>query len=541
MRDPTRRALAGYGGAIGAIVLATLLRRWLDPFLEESGFVIYFGAVVVVAWLGGLGPSLLALLLSLAAAAWFFAKPPGSAPDHPARVVLGLGFYFFVGVLTAVLSESMRGAKRRAESLAAEALRQRTALSEADRRKDEFLAILAHELRNPLSPICAALDILRLPGADARTTRWAQEVIERQDRHLVRLVDDLLDTSRITSGKIELRVEKSDLREVVTRAIETARPLIDEKRHDFDVTLPSSPVILLVDPVRLAQVIGNLLTNAAKYTEPGGRIWLSVESSHDAIELRVRDTGTGIAPEMLPRIFDLFAQDPRSAGASPGGLGIGLCLVKALVELSGGKVEARSDGPGTGTEFIVHLPLQTPDAGAPAVACDAVPIESPPPWISACRGWTAWKPPGACASCPAANPCCSWPSPDGDRKLTVLAPPRLASTTTWSSPSCSRNFENCLSRESCAPQRQCCRAAEVDCGLVIRPWSFVICRVPSAPIPLPLAEFGFSAILKHHARHRSFDPSDRFQRSEPLARTGRMRARRTPSHARRGPRRAFLA
>jgi signal transduction histidine kinase/ActR/RegA family two-component response regulator len=385
MSDRIRRALAGYGGAIGAIVLATMLRLWLDPLLDDAGFVIFFAAVVVVAWLGGLGPSLLALVVSLAASAWFFAKPPGSTPDPPARVALGLGFYCFVGVLTAVLSESMRSAKRRAESLAAEALRQREALGEADRRKDEFLAILAHELRNPLSPICAALDILRMPDgktgdklpgdanggprADAQTARWAFDVIHRQVRQLVRLVDDLLDTSRITSGKIELRPERSDLRAIVSRAIETARPLLDEKRHDFVVALPPEPVVLSVDPVRLAQVIGNLLMNAAKYTEHGGRVWLSVICTPDEIELSVRDNGIGIAPEMLPRVFDLFAQDPRSAGGSHGGLGIGLCLVRSLVELSGGKVQAHSDGPGMGTEFVIHLPRRAgDDEGAPALA-----------------------------------------------------------------------------------------------------------------------------------------------------------------------------
>ncbi|HVC92557.1 MAG TPA: ATP-binding protein [Pirellulales bacterium] len=371
--------MTGYGGAALAIVLATVLRLWLDPFLEDAGFVIFFGAVVVVSWLGGLGPSLLALMLSLMASAWFFAKPPGSTPDPPARVLLGLGFYLFVGVLTAVLSESMRGAKRRAESLADEALRQREALRDADRRKDEFLAILAHELRNPLSPICAALDILRLPDVDQATTQWAKEVLERQVRQLVRLVDDLLDMSRITSGKIELRNERSDLRAVFTRAIETAKPLIDEKGHDFVVTLPASPVILFVDPVRLAQVIGNLLTNAAKYTEPGGRIWLSAETAENEIAIRVRDTGIGIAPEMLSRVFDLFAQDPRSANGSQGGLGIGLGVVKALVELNGGKVEAHSDGRGTGTEVVVHLPARNVEESAPATVLNqADRIEDPP-------------------------------------------------------------------------------------------------------------------------------------------------------------------
>jgi CheY-like chemotaxis protein len=253
--------------------------------------------------------------------------------------------FFFTALMTAALSESLRAAQRRAEA--------------ADRRKDEFLAILAHELRNPLAPISMGLELLRQPGVDAATHEWTREVMERQVQHLVRLVDDLLDVSRITRGKIELRKEVVELRGIVAGALEMVQPQIDEKRHELVVSLPEHPIRLLVDPVRLTQVIGNLLSNAAKYTPPGGRVSLSGERTEGMAMICVRDTGIGIAPEMLPRVFELFTQAKTQGGQ--GGLGIGLTLVKSLVEMSGGTVEAHSPGPGKGSEFIVRLPLVSVD------------------------------------------------------------------------------------------------------------------------------------------------------------------------------------
>jgi PAS domain S-box-containing protein len=231
------------------------------------------------------------------------------------------------------------------------------ALKEADRRKDEFLATLAHELRNPLAPIRSSLQILKMPGADAAVQERARETMERQLHHLVRLVDDLLDVSRIMRGKIELRRDVVALDAVIARALEAAQPLLDAQRHTLSVSLPAEPVELDADPIRLAQVVSNLLTNAAKYTEPGGHVWLSAERSGDEVILRVRDDGIGIAPEMLSCIFDLFVQVDSSTARSQGGLGIGLTLVKSLVELHQGSVEARSDGLGKGAELIVRLPV----------------------------------------------------------------------------------------------------------------------------------------------------------------------------------------
>ena len=229
-------------------------------------------------------------------------------------------------------------------------------LRDADRRKDEFLATLAHELRNPLAPIWNTLQILKLPGADPSIIAQSRDRMERQVQHLVRLVDDLLDVSRVMRGKIDLRKQRVSLSQVTTHAIETAQPQITSKGHTLHVSLPPHPLDVEADPVRLAQVVSNLLTNAARYTEKKGHIWLTAAREAGRVVVRVRDDGIGIAPEMLPRIFDLFTQVDNSVARSHGGLGIGLTLVKSLVEMHGGEVEARSAGLGQGSEFTVKLP-----------------------------------------------------------------------------------------------------------------------------------------------------------------------------------------
>jgi len=240
------------------------------------------------------------------------------------------------------------------------------ALRDADRRKDEFLAMLAHELRNPLAPIKNSLAVLRLGTADAATTERVRAVMERQVTQMVRLVDDLMEVSRIRRGRIELKRERVALAAIVQSAVETSRPLVEAAGHQLGVLLPEEPVVLDADPVRLAQVLTNLLNNAAKYTDPGGQIWLSAWREGANLVLSVRDTGVGIPPEQLPSVFDLFSQADRSYGRAQGGLGIGLTLVRALVELHDGSVEARSDGPGKGSEFVVRLPL--PNEAAMPVA-----------------------------------------------------------------------------------------------------------------------------------------------------------------------------
>jgi len=238
-------------------------------------------------------------------------------------------------------------------------------LAEADRRKDGFLALLAHELRNPLAPIRNGLEVLKLADGDARRRAAVRGMMERQLTHLVRLVDDLLDVSRINRGKLELRRSCVRLADAVSSAVETARPLIDAGGHALAVTLPGEPIQLNADLTRLAQVISNLLTNSAKYTPPGGRIWLTAEAEDGAAVITVRDDGIGIPAEALPRIFDMFSQVDRSIEHSAGGLGIGLALVRSLVEMHGGTVTAASDGEGKGSTFRITLPVLSSRTDSP--------------------------------------------------------------------------------------------------------------------------------------------------------------------------------
>ena len=228
-------------------------------------------------------------------------------------------------------------------------------LAALDRRKDEFLAMLSHELRNPLAPISNALKILQLQKNEDPLQRQARMLIERQVGNLKHLIDDLLEVSRISTGRVQLRCERIAVSNVVDSAVETARPLLVQRCHELTLCVPSQPLWLHADAARLEQVVVNLITNAAKYTDEGGRIGLSVEQEGDEVVLRVHDTGIGIAAELLPHIFDLFTQAQRSLDRSQGGLGIGLCLVRRLVELHGGTVEAHSV-PGQGSEFVVRLP-----------------------------------------------------------------------------------------------------------------------------------------------------------------------------------------
>ena len=251
-----------------------------------------------------------------------------------------------------------------------------SALRDADQRKDLFLATLAHELRNPLAPIRMAAQILASPKLVPQQLQWAQNVIRRQVGHMALLLDDLLDIARITQGKIELKTKRVKLTDIVGSAVEEARPLLDSKNHRLTVTLPSEELTLEADPVRISQILSNLLTNAAKYTDPAGHIQLSGVVQSGTLCLSVKDDGIGIAPEALPRIFEMFSQIDGGSARSGGGLGIGLALVKGLLKLHAGTIDARSDGPGHGSEFIVRLPLTasipaalpTPDADAPPVA-----------------------------------------------------------------------------------------------------------------------------------------------------------------------------
>jgi signal transduction histidine kinase/CheY-like chemotaxis protein len=231
------------------------------------------------------------------------------------------------------------------------------ALRNADRLKDEFLATLSHELRNPLAPIRNALEVMRLAGTDTELVEHARAIMERQLLQLVRITDDLLDVSRITQNKLDLRRERIDLRTVLEGAAEATRPLIDAERHVLTLDLPAEPAWVDADFSRLAQAFANLLNNAAKYTEPGGRIRIGAVVNGTEATVSVTDNGIGIPPALLPRIFDMFMQFEGSRDRAQGGLGLGLTLVKRLVELHGGTIQVHSDGPGHGSEFVVRLPL----------------------------------------------------------------------------------------------------------------------------------------------------------------------------------------
>ncbi|HKB00833.1 MAG TPA: ATP-binding protein [Gemmataceae bacterium] len=248
--------------------------------------------------------------------------------------------------------ELERKVRERTEELA----RANEALKEADRRKDEFLATLAHELRNPLAPIRNALEIMRMGNGNAAAAERARDIVERQVGQMVRLINDLMDVSRITRGKLALTAEDVGVGEVIEAAVETSRPLLDEAGLTLKYTLPDTPLVVRGDRLRLAQVFSNLLNNSAKYTEPGGTVTLAARrEGHDAV-VRVRDTGVGIPPEVLPNVFELFTQVDRTLNRSQGGLGIGLALVKQIVALHGGSVAVHSEGVGKGAEFVVRLP-----------------------------------------------------------------------------------------------------------------------------------------------------------------------------------------
>ncbi len=265
-------------------------------------------------------------------------------------------------------NSELEEANRSLQSEIAERARAEQALKEADRHKDEFLAMLAHELRNPLAPIHNAVELMRMKPLGDPQLHWARDVIARQLMSLTRLVDDLLDVSRITRGKINLTRQVVELEGLIARAVETVHPLLDEHGHALTLELPEPGVKVFGDPTRLTQAIANVLGNAAKYTDRGGQISLGATVRGANIEISIRDNGIGIRPELLPHVFELFTQLDRDEGRTQGGLGIGLALVQRLVQMHGGEVTAASRGPGEGAEFVIRLPLLRDDPTAAQLA-----------------------------------------------------------------------------------------------------------------------------------------------------------------------------
>ena len=300
--------------------------------------MLFLGAVMISAWYGGLGPGLLATALSVLCLDLFLA--PGYSLGTGLANAHRLGLF----VLVALLISSLNAARHRLE----EALRQQ------DRRKDEILGVLAHELRTPLNSLATALHLLHGRQGNPMVKDEVQELMKRQVQSMARLIDDLLDVTRINQGKIHLNKEPIDLVRIVHHAVEATRPLVESRDHQLELSLPASAE-LEGDESRLEQVVVNLLTNAARYTDPGGRIRIAVEPANSEVLLRVKDDGIGLTADMLPRIFDLYVQGHNG---SSNGLGIGLNLVQSLVTLHGGSVTAFSEGHGRGSEFVVRLPRE---------------------------------------------------------------------------------------------------------------------------------------------------------------------------------------
>jgi signal transduction histidine kinase len=362
----------GYLVAVTATAAAVPVRLVLSGVLgDQAPFFPFVLAVLVAAWYGGQKPGLLATALGAALGICLLVRPFHSSWIERSGMALMIIHFLVIGVTASVLCGALHAARCRIEekqrqlahteervrSVVTQRKRAEEALKEADRHKDEFLAMLAHELRNPLAPLRSALEIVKLEGDSAKAVGEVREMMERQLTQLVRLVDDLLDPARIGRGTIELRNERVSLSAVVQIAVETSRPMIEAEKHQLTITKPHEQLYVTGDPIRLSQVVSNLLNNAAKYTPAGGRIWLTIEQNGGAAVIRVKDSGIGIPAEKLPRVFDLFMQVEPVTVRSRGGLGIGLTLVKQLVELHGGTVEAHSEGPGLGSEFIVRLPL----------------------------------------------------------------------------------------------------------------------------------------------------------------------------------------
>ena len=365
--------VAATGGRLGTLYLSTryaLTERVVDV-------IAILGAVMLVS-----------LMIALLLSAWLQAvvTTPILAVTKVAKQVIERRDFSLraqtqaqdeTGVLVEAFNDMLGEVGRRAEALEAayatlqheiaERRAAETALRHADRRKDEFLATLAHELRNPLAPMRNGLDILGLRNLPPERLVFVRELMERQVAQLTRLVDDLLDVSRISTGKLVLRRERMPLQPAVGNAIDTAKPLIESRGHRLVVNMPDTPIEVDGDATRLTQVIGNLLNNAAKYTPPGGTITLDVVARMPEVEIAVTDTGIGIPPGMVARVFDMFTQVDTSLDRSTAGLGVGLSLARRLTELHGGAIRVESKGPGQGSRFVVHLPLAA-DGARPSPA-----------------------------------------------------------------------------------------------------------------------------------------------------------------------------
>jgi signal transduction histidine kinase/ActR/RegA family two-component response regulator len=375
----------GYFVAVATTLIALLVRLQADALFDNATFMPFFMAILVSAWIGGLRPGLMATVLGALLGDWFLFDPSGSLYLEQEQA-LQLALYFGMGLAISLVCQWLHTASHRAASMRADIhelqrmednLRQLAAdLSEADQRKDRFLATLSHELRNPLAPIRNALELMKRARSDPATLDIARAAMERQLVQMVRLVDDLLDVSRITRDKLDLRREVATLQGVLDSAVEAARPCIDEHGHQLSVTMPAQPVWLNVDPMRMAQVFSNLLNNAAKYTDQGGQLRLQARVEGDEAIVSVIDNGIGVPEHQVDAVLEMFGQVDNSLERSEGGLGIGLSLAKRLVEMHNGRIDLHRGPDGHGTEVDVRLATVTPPLSHPST--QPVAVAAPP-------------------------------------------------------------------------------------------------------------------------------------------------------------------
>jgi len=344
-----------YGAAIVVVLIIAGIRALLAPLLGTQAPLLPFVlGVYAAAYLGGRGPAILASVLTPLLATWWFTNWPQDAP--PMQWIAHVAFFLLIATLTAQLMHELQKRSKTEREALAIAASHAQALREADRRKDEFLAMLAHELRNPLAPIRNVAYVLAKGVADPVTVRQSGQMIERQANHLTHLVDDLLDVARITRGRVVLKRESLSLDALAETAIETVQPLLDARTQTVSVRRPARQVFVDGDSVRLCQVIANLLTNAIKYSPEHSRIEIFIDGSDSDALISVHDPGVGIDAQLLPLLFDPFLQGDRTLDRAQGGLGVGLTIVKLLVEMHGGGVSAHSAGLGKGSEFRIRLP-----------------------------------------------------------------------------------------------------------------------------------------------------------------------------------------
>jgi signal transduction histidine kinase len=339
------RGFTPYAFGIIGVVVATILRSLCDQYLgAHLSFSFDYLAVFVAAWTGGLWPAIATAILSSLVGNFLFTDPYLSLAINSVEEFIDLTVFILVSATIGVLSEI---------SLRAFALARK-----AEEEKDNFMATVAHELRSPIAVIYYANSLNRMESTEQPSDQL--DVIDRQVTHLNLLIEDLLDVSRVARGKIRLNQQHVDASSVIDGAIEKARPLITSRRHTLKLDVSTEPMPVCVDPARIEQVMTNLLTNAAKYTPDRGHIWITAKPMGDSAILSVRDNGIGIAPEMLSRVFDLFVQGEAGRDRDEGGLGIGLALVRKILEMHGGSVRAESAGKNRGSEFVITLPLEQP-------------------------------------------------------------------------------------------------------------------------------------------------------------------------------------